>query len=249
MRESDNVVVSTTTVNPEEVQSLCISWGSGSVYVGMADGTEATDQILVRETYTDTGEGEHPLQLDVEQGELIVGLGTEDARRFPETSRYLEVLLPPGMGELDVIRDSMSAGDCEVMQVGCAQLYAEASSGRVSIEDVTADRLRVAISSGNADVGGTFSRDVNLDVSSGSIEMTDEVMPHRCKIKVGAGKASLALPRDASFAARARVGSGAFDLGFSYRDEGDTFLVGKGDAEINTLVADVGSGSLRVKPI
>ena len=114
---------------------------------------------------------------------------------------------------------------------------------------MTADKLRLAISSGNADVEGTFSQDMNLEVSSGSIRVTDMTAPRRCMIKVGAGKATLALPRNASFAARARVDTGAFDLGFAYRDEGDTFLVGKGDARINTLEADIGSGSLHVEPL
>lgn len=249
MKDSNNVVVSTTTVNPEGVQNLYISWGSGSVYVGIDNGSETNGEILVRETYTDTGESEHPLQLDVGQGELIIGLGTEDASKFPETSRYLEVLLPAEMEELDVVHATVSAGSCEVTQVDCAQLRAEASSGRVSIDDVTADKLRLAISSGDADVEGSFSRDVNLDVTSGTIDMTDKVTPRTCTVKVGAGSATLALPHNANFAARARIGAGTFDLGFAYRNEGSTFLVGKGDAEINTLEVDVGSGSLRVEPI
>lgn len=242
-------IVSTKVVNPEDVRSLRINWGSGSVCVGKAGESGAGDEILVRETYPDTGEDDHPLQIEIKQGEIIVGLGTKDASIYPETSRHLEVLLPSGMEELDAIRATMSAGECEVTQIGCAQLHVEASSGRISIHDVTADKLRLAVSSGNANVKGTFSQDMNLEVSSGSIRVADRTAPRRCMVKVGAGMATLALPRNASFAARVRVDTGAFDLGFAYRDEGDTFLVGKGDAEINMLEADVGTGSLCVEPI
>ena len=90
---------------------------------------------------------------------------------------------------------------------------------------------------------------MQLDVSSGSIDVTNTVTPRTCKVTVGAGEAVLALPRDANVAIRSRVGSGSFDLGFAHRNEGDSLLVGKGDYQINTLVADVGSGSLRIEPI
>lgn len=247
---SDKTVVSTTTVSSEEVQSLCIDWGSGSVYVGMADESETDGEILVRETYPDTGQDDHPLQLEVKQGELVIGLGTTDSKRFPETSRHLEVLLPPDVeGELDAVRTTVAAGDIEVNQIGCTQLHAEASSGRISIDGVTADDLRLTTSSGSAEIDGVFSSDMQLDVSSGSIEVINRATPQTSKVTVGAGKARVALPRDANVAIRSRVGAGSFDLGFAYRSEGDSFLVGKGDSSISTLVADVGSGSLLIEPI
>lgn len=248
--DSGKTVVNTTTVDSKEVQSLRIDWGSGSVYVGVADDAEADGEILIRETYPDTGEGDHPLQLEVEQGELAIGLGTTDTKRFPETSRYLEVLLPPDYeGELDEVRVTMAAGEFEASQIGCAQLWAEASSGRILIDGAAADDLRLVITSGDAKVEGAFSNDVQLDVSSGSIDVTNTVTPRTCKVTVGAGEAVLALPRDANVAIRSRVGSGSFDLGFAHRNEGDSLLVGKGGYQINTLVADVGSGSLRIEPI
>lgn len=247
---SDKTVVSTTTVSPEEVQSLRVDWGSGSVYVGVADESEADGQILVRETHPETGEGDYPLQLEVDQGELVIGLGTVDSKRFPETSRHLEVLLPPGAEEkLDVVRTTVAAGDVEVNQIDCTQLQAEASSGRIAIDGVTAEDLHLVVSSGDAEVDGAFTHDVQLDVSSGSIDVTNGATPQTCKVTVGAGNAKLSLPRDANVAIRSHVGAGSFDLGFAYRNEGDTYLVGKGDASISTLVADVGSGSLRIEPL
>lgn len=247
----DGMVVSETTVNPDEVQSLRIDWEVGSVVVAMADESETNDEILVRETYPNTEEAGYSAQLDVAHGELSISYGFIGGGEAFREGKQLTVLLPSRMaGGLDTVRASVSAGELEVSQINCAKLGVEASSGHISLEDVTTDDLHLKVSSGLAEAEGVFPNRLRVEASSGSVDVTDNVTPKRAKVSVGAGGATLSLPRDANFEVQSSVGAGDFDLAFASRPEGDALLVGKGGADtLAQFTVDVGSGSVRIQPL
>ena len=83
-----------------------------------------------------------------------------------------------------------------------------------------------------------------MDVASGELRVTSDVVPGDTDIDVAGGNAVLELPADASFKATVDKDSGTFQMDFDAKQQGDVYTVGKGGSLVHV---DIASGSVRIR--
>ena len=234
---------STLRFAAEEVRDLRISWELGPVAIRQVDATETDGGVLVEEEYLDEGLEDYPLQARLETGELSLTYGAGATAQLGNKGKRLTVLVPKGEGALGSVRLTISNDLLDLRDLACENLAVQLGSGIVRARKVSADQLDLEVSSGDAEVDGSFVQGATIKLGSGNARVSSDVTPHDTRLEVTSGDAELRLPRDAGFSARVQVTSGSFDLDFAAREEDDAYVVGHGENRVDVSVT---SGSARI---
>lgn len=247
---SDAYEASTNEVHIDagQVDSLHIEWALGPVEVVVMDdatGEEDSPGILVAEEYLDTEAAQWPMYVDVENGELEVRyarVGTSGT--YTGEGKRLTVRAPQNLAStLRSVECDIASGSLEMSGLACQELDLDLASGSMDIAGIEAQKLSADVTSGNVKVEGRFIGEADMNLASGELLVSSDVVPTKTEIDVASGNAVLELPTDASFKVNVDRSSGTFELNFEATQSGDVYTVGNGDS---IVTVDIDSGSVRI---
>jgi Toastrack DUF4097 len=183
----------------------------------------------------DTGSGR--LDLEDLRGDILADTGSGDVK-----AALLE----------GSFRCDTGSGECDITGFRGDRLSLDSGSGDVRVKDVHAKRLAADTGSGTVKVAAAEVEELTLDTGSGDVEVEAAgATLARVKADTGSGTVKLRLGPEATFEARASLGSG--DIVNRYPDAQPILrkreVVGyrRGDARIRIDV-DTGSGDLVLEP-
>lgn len=234
---------SAETFDAQQVHDLRVSWGLGPVVVKRVAAEETGGGVLIQEEYLDSTLEAYPMITELSHGELSVYYGVDSVVSRGNEGKRLTVLVPEEEGTLGEVSLSIANDELDLRDLACETLRIEVASGIVRAQKVTADQLDLEVSSGDAEVDGSFKRSAAVELGSGNLLLATDVTPHDTSMQVASGSAVLKLPRKAGFTAHVQMASGDFNLEFASEKKGDTYVVGHGENRVDVSVA---SGSVSI---
>lgn len=232
------------TIDAKDATQLEVSVGNATLTIAPSKDLAGRDVVRVIESYG-KGEGDHPLATcTLEGGVLRIVQKSEEGAFESWGQRIIEVEVSPSVMErLEVVSLEGMSGEVIATDLDCEQLHVDIASGSITLRDAQADHLQLTLSSGGADLSGTFD-DVDVSVGSGGANLYVTGEPTRITCDVTSGGLDVSLPRKLGFTAWTKVGAGEMTFEQKVVEEGSNVAVfGDGRTEMHL---SVGSGSLHV---
>jgi len=214
--EGDLEVLRVQSFPVENIDSIDLKWSSGTFIISPTDG----NQIIVTEKANrELTEGEM-LQISVDNGKIRMEQGTQISRIFIFSFGYNqvnEIRLPEK--QYRELKARMSSGKLIIDKLDCNRVDIGLTSGLVEMSAVNASDLLLDMTSGKADLEGSFD-DLYVDSTSGSIYIKSEQAPSAMFIDITSGKAVITIPENEGFVVGKRITSGVFRSDFAIDDFG-----------------------------
>jgi lia operon protein LiaG len=147
--------------------------------------------------------------------------------------------------ELDELKIELSSGNIELNNLTTKSFIHDGSSGNIEINSLKAEKGTLDISSGNIHLE-EYTGGLEVDLSSGNLDVQMDEMVGPIEMDVSSGKVSLDLPKNASFTLKTDVSSGHINNQFPLKNNDDSKknikgIYGSGKYQIDL---DVSSGSI-----
>lgn len=258
--DSSEYNVGGCVLTDEEINSIDISWVSGSVKIIPGD----TDEIVLSEKVPDKTPESRLLRWRLEDGKLTVKY-KESSIFGPsvETSKSLTLIVPSKMlSSLDNFKLQLVSAEASATGVGSSTALIGTVSGDASFDKFSANDLDVDSVSGDINIRGNI-RNVNADTVSGNIKLEGEfdkvdvsgtssavevtylnISPAELDVDMVSGDINIRIPEQLSgFEVEFDSVSGDFTSDFSTSVDKGEYRFGDGSFEIN---ADTVSGDLKI---
>jgi lia operon protein LiaG len=147
--------------------------------------------------------------------------------------------------KLDELKIELSSGNVELNHLTAKTFIHDGSSGNIQINSLKAERGILDISSGNIHLED-YTGGLEVDLSSGNLDVQMDEMVGPIEMDVSSGKVSLDLPKNASFILKSDVSSGHINNQFPLKNSEESKknikgIYGSGEYQIDL---DVSSGSI-----
>lgn len=221
---SDAPIAEGTTFQPEDIDTLEISWVAGEVLVAPAK----QDEITVAEECAD---GEAPMVIRQSGSRLIVEF---NGRSFGSTvsarKKNLRVAVPEDWfcKELEI---RVVSADARVQALSFETVRASSVSGEYSFEDCTAEKVELDTVSGDFRYAGSVER-MKLNGASAEADITAVNVPERIEMNSVSGDLTLTLPEGSGFTVDQDSLSGALSSDFATSSDGGKIVSGDGACRI-----------------
>jgi lia operon protein LiaG len=149
--------------------------------------------------------------------------------------------------ELDELKIELSSGNVELNNLTTKTLIHDGSSGNIQINSLKAEKAILDISSGNINLEN-YTGGLEVDLSSGNLDVKMDEMVGPIEMDVSSGKVSLDLPKNASFILKSDISSGHINNQFPLKnsEEVKKSLKGTYGSGKYTIDLDVSSGSIDI---
>lgn len=228
------------SVNASDVQDIDIDWAAGSVNIETYDGST----IELTETSRNLTKAQE-MKWSVSGGMLKIdygkGIGCVSAWD-KELTVKIPKALADDLGSLDI---DGASGSYTVNDLTLDKIKIDLASGNFTGKNVVVDDLDVNAASGTVIFNGEIASKVKLDVASGKFDiMLHKVCPKTIKASLASGNITIGLPENDGFTATVDAVSGDFSSEFETTRNGKAYLYKQGSP--TTIDADMISGRLNI---
>ena len=144
----------------------------------------------------------------------------------------------------DNLTTHTSSGSIKIAELEAKDLDISTSSGSTNIDKLVANDIKVNSSSGKVELGGSFNK-LNVDMSSGIVNIMSKKMNADYNIKLSSGRFNLTIPQDTGFKITGDINSGSIKnniTGEKYSNDFSDIVNGGG----YTMTFKVSSGTVQI---
>ena len=232
----------TIPLSPDFLRELDIELTSGELNIYLTDGDPYVDYTMKKGGFV-IGEPEFRVRQSGQK--TTIGTKGVSVSLGGYFSCDIDVYIPRGV--VEELSIDMTSGDTFFSDLNLRDLDVSLTSGRLDIANVSADTLDFEATSGSADIQGSFGM-IDVDVTSGSFDVTTDVLPSRINCEATSGNIDINIPRDAAgFTLNYERTSGnissAFETSGTSGGHSGSMFYGDGSCMIDV---DITSGSVSI---
>lgn len=267
INEGEYVILVDETIDVSTVSNLQVKMRSGTINIYK---TEDKDVRVVQKGYEKTRE-EEKVQINNSGNTLSVSQGRGKVRffyfGFGLEDMLIEIYLPEK--EFDRISAECTSGKIVVENFACKEVYLKLSSGELRVDElktesaefkmtsgdmyidnVSTSKLTAKTSSGRMDIKGAI-KNIDLDLTSGDIDVKTSIMPETIKAQVTSGETFISIPENDGFDINCHKTSGEFKTDFNITttlgSNNNRNIVGKYKDGGSKIDLKVTSGTIRLE--
>lgn len=245
----------------EKIESINIAYMSGEVVMTETD----ADVVSIKETSPKELDDKRKVHTWVDGSTLYVrycasarGLELNNLDKkltidIPKNIELSDVKLELSSGDADISCSAKnydlnaSSGGINLTQRGDSDsINMEVTSGGISVNYESADKINVSASSGSIYLKGNSVNDFKSEVTSGNGDYTFNQLPKGASLSASSGNINIYIPKDADLTLTAKKSSGDMSTEHAFTKDGDTYVSGSGTNKMNVSVT---SGDIMIKDI
>lgn len=145
----------------------------------------------------------------------------------------------------NTVKLGSASGNVELTQKGKAEkIGIDTASGKIVADLGQADQVELESASGKINVTAALVDSLSVKATSGAVSCEFEATPSECRLRAVSGEVTLILPDDPDFTAKISTASGDFESDFALKKDGNTYICGNGDGNIDIETA---SGDVSIR--
>lgn len=212
----------------DQVKNLLVEQGAGNVKIVATDGKQAT----VEATKRAYDESACKLEIELDGKELRVTNKDSWKNLQKKCEVDFEIQVPKALDA----RLKVGSGNVEVTGLK-GDLSYEVGSGNIQVKKAELDDLDGKSGSGNVSIEGQLAAgDLKLGAGNADLKLVRAEKKSKLDVKLGTGKATIALPKDATVKSSFKAGLGSLTNEF-----------GQSDNAVYTISGAAGAGDMEIK--
>ena len=245
--DTSSVSIKETTNKQVEDKRKVHSWVDGStLYIRYCASAKNIDFNNLEKKLTVTV----PVDVKLSDVKVEMSSGSFSAENFETENINAEASSGSVSADCTVKNADMkaSSGKVYLLQKGeGGEISLRASSGSVSAEVESAEKLSTEASSGGIRVNAGKVKKFKSTVSSGSCEFTFNEVPASSEIEASSGSVTIYLPENADVSATFKRSSGDLDYSdIAFTKDGNSYVSGNGE---NKMSVETSSGDITIKKL